>query len=89
MLRTRLHNGAAVVTGMNGDVIGCGVTPNPIPEPQTYVIQLTGLLEILVTGFQKIKNREINTPVFLDTSPLYRRVFLLSRLNKCRVLIND
>lgn len=61
MLRTRLHNGAAVVTGMNGDVIGCGVTPNPIPipipEPQTYVIQLTGLLEIF--GFRRLKTAKL------------------------------
>ena len=57
MLRTRLHNGAAVVTGMNGDVIGCGVTPNPIPEPQTYVIQLARLLEIF--GFRRLKTAKL------------------------------
>jgi|JI7StandDraft_1071085.scaffolds.fasta_scaffold285349_2 hypothetical protein len=57
MLRTRLHNGAAVVTGMNGDVIGCGVNPNPIPEPQTYVIQLARLLEIF--GFRRLKTAKL------------------------------
>ena len=57
MLRTRLHNGAAVVTGMNGDVIGCGVNPTPIPEPQTYVIQLARLLEIF--GFRRLKTAKL------------------------------